>query len=139
MNYSTSVFLINNQVRAVKATYEPGGVPSVFKTLDDRIKEDDIIVVPSTTRHELTTCKVVEVDVDVDFDDGRKIDWIVCAVSTQEYKKIIEQEQEAIKAIKSAELRQKRASLREAMFADHMESLKALPIASVDEKEGEKN
>jgi hypothetical protein len=69
VNYTTAVFLINDSIRAVTCTYENDGKRVPFKTLDKTIAVDDIVVVPSGTRHGMTTCKVVEVDSDVDYDD----------------------------------------------------------------------
>lgn len=134
MNYSTSVFLINNHVRAVLATYEEGDSAkrTVFKTLDPDISEGDYVIVPTDTRHKMTVCKVVETDVDVDFDDPTPVGWIIGKVELTDHEKVLAQEAEAIKAIKSAELRQKREALRNAMFADHVETLKALPIAAIN-------
>lgn len=56
MNYSTAVILLNKNIRTVQATYEPDRVGvdakrSIFKTFDSSIQVDDIVVVPSTTRH----------------------------------------------------------------------------------------
>lgn len=133
MNYSTSIFLINNQVRAIKATYDEGQTPEVFKTLDPSISEGDYVVVPTDTRHKMTVCQVVETDIDIDFDDPKPIKWIIDQIDASGHEKILAQEREAIKAIKSAELRQKREALRDAMFADHVETLKALPIAAIDD------
>lgn len=134
MNYSKAVFLINNQARAVMATYEDGDTAprTLFKTLDQNITEGDFVIVPTNTRHKMTVCKVIETDVDVDFDDTEQVMWIIGKVDLADFENIEAQEKEAVKAIKSAELRQKRESLREAMFADHVATLKSLPIASMN-------
>ena len=134
MNYTTAVFLINKHVRAVKATYEEhdGAGRTVFKTLDDTIKVDDYVIVPTTTRHKMTVCKVVEVDVDVDFDSSENCDWIIARVHMAEHEQVLEQEKDAIAAIKSAELRKKREDLRDAILADHVDDIKALPIADMN-------
>ena len=134
MNYSTAVFLINKHVRAMHVTYEEGDSAkrTIFKTLDPDIDEDDLVVVETDTRHGYTVCKVVEADIDIDFDTNEQIKWIVGRLDTHGHKQTLAQEKEAIKAIKSAELRQKRESLRDAMFADHVETLKALPIAAIN-------
>ena len=134
MNYSKAVFLINKNVRAVLATYtvENNAKRTAFKTLDPDIKVDDFIIVPSDMRHEMTICKVVEVDVDLDFDASDKVHWIIGVVDRTQYSKTLQEEASAIKAIKSAELRKKRDDLRDALFSDHVEQLKALPIATLN-------
>ncbi len=143
MNYSTAVFLINKNVRAVLGTYEVGDSAKreTFKTLDQNLKAGDFVVVPTDTRHGMTVVKIVDTDVDVDFDSKDNVRWIIAKVDRAPFDGMLEQEAEAIKAIKSAELRKKRDELRNAMFADHIETLKALPIAAINgdtEKTGEK-
>lgn len=65
MDNSRIVFLINDQVRAVKAKYEDSGAAEMFKTFDATIQVGDLAVVQSTTRHMMTVVKVTEIDVDV--------------------------------------------------------------------------
>ncbi|MCP4410758.1 MAG: hypothetical protein GY807_24060 [Gammaproteobacteria bacterium] len=139
MNYSTAVFLINRHVRAMNVTYEDADSAkrTVFKTLDPDIDEDDLVIVETDTRHGFTVCKVVESDIDLDFDTFETIRWIVGRLDVTGHTQTLVQEKEAIKAIKSAELRQKREKLRNAMFADHVETLKALPIAAINGDEPE--
>lgn len=134
MNYTTAVFLINKNVRAVVATYEAEDTAkrTVFKTLDQTLKVGDFAIVPTDTRHKMTVVKIVETDVDIDFDSTTPVAWIMGKIDRTEYDLTLAQEQEAIQVIKSAELRQKRDNLRKAMFADHVETLKALPIAVIN-------
>lgn len=133
MNYSTAVFLINKDVRAVVATYEAEdhAKRTTFKTLDQTIQVGDFCVVPTDTRHKMTIVKIVDVDVDVDFDRADQMCWIICPVDRDAYEKTLAQEQKAIQVVKSAELRKKRDELREAMFKDHVETLKTLEIAAI--------
>jgi hypothetical protein len=129
MNYSTAVFLINNEVRAVKGVYQDEGNTAIFKTLDKTIKKDDLVVVPTTTRHKMTVFKITETDVDVDMDSQVKIDWIIQKVDEAPYKVLLEQENDAIQKIKSAEIRKKRTELREALFKDQEATLAGLALA----------
>ena len=76
----------------------------------------------------MTVCKVVEVDVDIDFDDAITYKWIVGKVDMPAYQTILDQEADAVAVIKSAEKTKKRAELRAAIVADASE-LQALPIA----------
>lgn len=134
MNYTTAVFLINKHVRAVLGTYEAedNAKRTVFKTLDETVQVGDFVVVPTDTRHKMTVCKIVETDVDLDFDSTVPVCWIIGKVDRVAHESVLAQEQVAIQAIKSAELRKKRDDLRQAMFADHLDTLKALPIAALN-------
>lgn len=134
MNYSMAIFLINKNARAVLATYESDEAAkrTAFKTLDDTIAEGDYVIVPTETRHEMTVVKVVEVDVDLDFDSNEYVEWVIGRVERADYEQLLKEEQVAIRAIKSAELRKKREDLRKTMFADHVETLKALPIVVIN-------
>lgn len=150
MNYTTAIFLINNKARAITVAYEPEeppttpwngqatktktscGLPNrmLFKTLDPDIKKDDYVVVPTHTRHGMTVCRVVEADVDVDFDSAALVAWIVAKVDRAPYDQTIQQEDVAIAAIRKAETRKKRNDLRDAILTDQLEAIQALPIAS---------
>jgi hypothetical protein len=135
MNYSTAVFLINNNIRAVLANYEnevarSGEMKKVmFKTFDHSIAVGDICVVPASTRHGFTTVKIMEVDVNVDFDSQTTVDWIVDRVDISEYKQNVTEENQATETIKSAEMRKRRQTLMEDLITDR-EAIKALPIYS---------
>lgn len=136
MNYSTAIFLISDEIRAVEATYEAADDArrTVFKTFDDNIQVDDYVVVPTDTRHKMTVCKIVEVDVDIDFDTKAEIGWIVGVVDRADFEKISTQEAEAIAKIKTAEKRRKRDKLRASLIADHDAEVKALPLYSLEDK-----
>lgn len=136
MNLSTAVFLINDTARAILAIYEKDekdrkAPRTMFKTFDPTIKVDDYIVVPSGTRHGITTVKVVEVDVEVDFDSSTKVDWVIGKVEMADYEQIKAQEEAALEAIRSAEKAKKKRELREALFLDNAEKIKALPISQI--------
>ena len=134
MNYSTAVFLINKNARAVRATYEsePTAKRTLFKTFDPSIAVDDLVIVPTDTRHRFTVVKVTEVDVDLDFDTAENVQWIVGRIDLDNHSTRLAQEQAAIAAIKQAELKKKRDELSKALFADYSDNLKALPIAQSD-------
>lgn len=130
MNYSKAIFLISDAARAVNVTYEEGdNAPrTLFKTLDPDIKADDFVVVQTGTRHHMTVCKVVETDIDVDFDNGDDVKWIIGTVHTADFDDLVRQENEAVAKIKSAEKRKRKDELRAALLADAEDDLKALPI-----------
>lgn len=134
MNYSTAVFLINKNLRAVLATYEAEDTAkrTLFKTFDESINPGDFVIVPTDTRHRMTVCKVVEVDVDVDFDAPGPVMWIIGKIDKTGYEQTLGQEAVAIQKIKSAELRKKREDLASSMLAQSRDELKALPIAAMN-------
>jgi len=136
MNYSKAIFLVSDDVRAVEATYERDQVEkpaprTVFKTLNPKIKAGDYVVVPTSTRHLMTVCQVVAVDVEIEFENGPDLDWIIGTVDRADFETIKRQEADAITKIKSAEKRRKREELRQALLDDvGEEEIKALPIYS---------
>lgn len=124
MNYSTAIFLVNRDVRAVLVTYEPD-IPNqaqqprtMFKTMDPTIKVDDYVVVPTNTRHLATVVKVTDVDVEVDYDSTKDVQLIICQVDRSNYNHVLAMEASAIQAIKSAETRKKREELAKNLLAD---------------------
>ena len=130
MNYSRAIFLISDDVRAVNVTYEDedDAPRTMFKTLNQDIKVDDYVVVPTNTRHKMTVCKVVDVDVEPDLESSSELKWVVGVVDRANFEEITRQENDAIDKIKSAEKRRKREELRKALLADAEDEIKALPI-----------
>ena len=124
MNFSTSIFLVDDSVRAVAGTYDTVGKTCIFKTRDKMIRVGDIVVVPSGTRHNFTTFKITEVDVPVDYDQAAKMEWVVSRVDMEEYKKTIDHETSVVQVVKSAEQRKRRDELKAAIFADQSELAK---------------
>lgn len=135
MNYSTAVFLINDACRAIRGIYEPDtdhkkAPRRTFKTFDPAVKVDDLIIVPSSTRHKFTTFKVTEVDIEVDPTTEEQIDWVVGVIDASAYEKVLADERDAIGRIKAAEKTYQREELKKKMFA-HMdaEAVAALRLA----------
>lgn len=143
MNLSTAVFLINDNARAIMVTYESheGAPKTMFKSFDKSIKVDDFVVVPTDTRHKLTVCKVVAVDVDVDFDSSAQVGWLIGKVSLADVNQIKEQEEVAIEAIKAAEKLKKKKELQasmDALLSTTGANLKLLTIGTQDSTEEDK-
>lgn len=124
MNYSTAVMLINEEIRAISCSYEPDvlradGTVShktgrkVYKTLDKTIKVGDFVVVPTTTRHNMTVNKVEEVDVDVDFEDGVEVFWAISKVDVDTVKAIKSKEGEWVTELKKVERKHQKEKLKE--------------------------
>lgn len=140
MNNSTAIFLINQNTRAIQATYEAGDKAPVelFKTLDASVQVGDLVLVETDTRHKMTVCKVSAVDVDFDIETPANVRWIISRIDASEYERLKGLEEGALAAIKSAELRRKREQLAAALVADanakEIESLRAegAPAALTD-------
>jgi hypothetical protein len=130
MDNSNIVFLINDDIRAVKAIYDEGGSADTFKTMDPSVKVGDILVVESSTRHKVTTVKVVEVEVDINFDSNVAVKWVVAKVNMDAFADILVMENDAIAAVNSAERKRKKDALRASLFADHQDKLKTLALSS---------
>lgn len=134
MDNSKIVFLINDQVRAVRAIYEEEAQTNqkkhVFKTLDQELAVDDLAIVETSTRHGYAVVKIVEADIDVNFDDPIELKWVVQRLDQSVYAGIKKQEAAAISAVQQAELRRKKAELRATMFKDHEESIAQLALAT---------
>lgn len=138
MNYSTAIFLINDDVRAVRVVYDPGcksNEHDVFKTFDSELAVDDLVVVESSTRHGMTIAKIADLDVDVDIDSNAQMRWIVQRVDVDPHNQLLKQEEAAMDAMKSAEKRQRRAEMRDKLFADQQDKLKALQLTKIEPDE----
>jgi len=128
MDNSRIVFLINDQARCMEAKYEETGNAEVFKTMDQSIKNDDLVVVQSGTRHGMTVAKISRADIDVNFDSSAPIKWIVQRIDRASFENILASEGEAVAAVQAAELRRKKVELRKTMFADHEDSIAKLAL-----------
>jgi len=134
MNHSLAVFLISKEVRAIKVVYKPGkdAARYTFKTFDKSIAVDDFVVVPTGDKnidHMMKVCKVVETDIEPDFDSSSDFKWIVARVDKGDYETWLLQEEEAILKIRSAEKRRRRKELAKDLLDDEgTEELRALSI-----------
>lgn len=130
MNYSTAILITNDSVRCIKAIYDEGAPKEMFKTFDKSIEVDSLIIVPSTTRHNYTVCKVVAVDVDDWMNVSREIPWVVAKIDLEQYAKIKEFEDSAIVQFKSAEKLRQRRELKASMEAALAENKDAIRLLS---------
>ena len=128
MNYSTAIFLVNKDVRAVAVSYEQDAVTGkgkmpfiVFKSMDHDLEVGQFVVVPTDTRHQMTVVRVEEIrdGSTVDLDSGTPMKWIVDQVTLAPYETILAQEAAGIERIKSAELNRRREELRDKLLADN--------------------
>lgn len=160
MNYSTAIFLINEEVRGIAVTYEEvdltkdttklkyqpaylehGRMPKgavVMKTMDSDIKVNDYVVVPTNTRHGMTVCQVVAVDVEIDFESPDECHWIVGKVDTAPFEELRQQEAEAIAKLKDAKTHKRRKELAaELMDKLDGDSIANIPLLTKQEEEAE--
>lgn len=129
MNNSAIVFVLNDSVRGVKVSYEPGANTHLFKSLDPTIEVGDIVIVPTDTRHNFTCVKVTEVDVDPDLESSLDLKWIVGKADMAAYEEVLKNEKTAIAAVGKAEKARRRRELRESLFKNEEEEMAGLAIA----------
>lgn len=128
MNHSLAVFLVaEGMVRAMLCAYTEDNRDRkvLYKTFDTTIKKDDLVVVPTDTRHKRTVVKVVEADVEVDMYSTTPVDWIISKVDEDKYKQILDQETAMISKVKAAEKAKQRKELLHSLNM-HEEELKAI-------------
>lgn len=137
-NYSNAIFLISPECRAFHGTFEAddpqkGFVAKreMFKSFNKDIKPNDLVMVETGSRHNVSVVKIVACDVEVDFNATERTRWIIGKVDMGEYDHLAGLENDAIQKIKAAELRKQRDDLKKTMFADHIETLKELELAKV--------
>jgi hypothetical protein len=137
VNYSIAVFLLNDNCRLCRGIFEadsPDGKTlarrELLKTFDPTIANGDIVMVPTSTRHGVSVLKITEVDTDLDIDTTEDVRWVIGKVDQEYYTMLKHQEEQAIAAIKQAELKKKKKAMMETMAMDYVEDLKSLPISS---------
>lgn len=135
-NFSTAIFLYNDKVRAVLCSYDPGATPALtqktmFKTLDTSIKEGDLVIVPTDTRHRFTIVRVENVDVEPDLETGQEVKWIAGVFDRAPHERNLELEAQATSAIKEAHRAQKRRELAKGLMGAAHDKLAGLDIVTV--------
>ena len=129
MNRSTTVFLVDNTVKAFTAIYEDGHKAEYFKTFIADVKKDDLMVVESGTRHGFTVVKVIDPTAVVDIKDTNVIvKWAVSRLDLTEHREIVKQEADAVEKVKAAEFNKMRKDLIDNMVGPDAEALKAINI-----------
>lgn len=121
MNLSASIMLVNKAVRPVRVEYDPdqwknNSPDAVFMTFDATIKVDDLVIVPTHTRHGFTIVKVKEIDFAVDFQDTRPVwRWVGGKFDKAQYDSILAQEKVVKDRIAKSQENKMRKELAEAM------------------------
>jgi hypothetical protein len=145
MNYSTAVFLINDQVRALYVVYGPlpqddgeygkQQIPRyLVKTLDTEIEVGDYVIVPATVGHRMQIAKVVDTEAEIDFDSTTVVPWIIQRVDLDAFNQTIKQEKVAISKIREAAVMEKKKKLAQSLQGATSIDLRALPLATKPEK-----
>lgn len=119
MNLSASVMLVNENIRPVRVEYDPdiarnNNPNKFFKTLDTTLVKDDLVIVPTNTRHQFTIAKVVEIDFPVDFNSSDQWGWIGGKFDKATYDEVLETEKKIVARIGKTQENKMRAELREA-------------------------
>lgn len=137
MNTSLLVFLPEgSKARMLKGVYEeaPGETPGPdakpnlkstysFKTYDETIHKNDLVIVPTNTRFGFTAFKIVEEDVEPDFDSSVEFKWIAGKIDLAAYNQILATEKRAIELMQQAEKHAKRKEVRKKLDEYNSEAL----------------
>lgn len=120
MNLSASIMLVNKAVRPVKVEYDPdtyknNNPHTRFMTFDPDVKKDDLVIVPTHTRHKFTIAKVTEVDFAVDFHANDEWGWVGGKFDKTQYDEILAQEKTIRDRIAKGQENKMRKELAEAM------------------------
>lgn len=137
MHSSRIIFVMNDDVRQIEVQYEPGGRSYSYKTMDQTIQVDDIVVIPTDTRHNYTCGKVTEVDTEVDMMASGELKWIIDKVDIRHHEQLAEQEKVMAQRAQDAQRRKQKAELRKTLMADQPELFTGLAIANHSEEESE--
>lgn len=115
MNDSNVIFLINDEVRAVKVQYDEGNINKITtkKTFMTDLKVGDFVLVETGTRWNATVAKVVDINCAADFANGENISWVFSKVNMAELEALKELEKRALQIIKEAEKKKVQKELRE--------------------------
>lgn len=119
-NKSLAAFLVDDRVRAVTCIYDPDDHMKsqktyMFKTMDESIQPDDLVVVPTESRVGFTVCKVVQVDIEPDFESRIDYKWIAGKVDKEAYDLLLKNEAFLINKLREGERSRARKALRKSL------------------------
>lgn len=136
-NSSTVLFLVNDDLKAVRVSYEESNrsVETIKKTFLPDLKVGDYVLVETETRWGATVCRVSALDVEVDFNSSAKIGWVFAKIDMAELDTLKEEERRALSIITEARKREAKANLRKTILAQCGDELKALPSYRVKDAE----
>lgn len=108
MNLKTAIFIVNPSTRCIKVSYEDGQADKFAKTINPNIKVDDLVIIPTSTRHGFTVAKVKEVDVLFNLAGTADMFWVDQIVDKERYENLIEQEKKILETVQKADMRRER-------------------------------
>ncbi len=117
MNLKTAIFIVNPSTRCIKVSYQDGNF-QFAKTINPHIKVDDLVVIPTSTRHGFTVVKVVEVDVLFNLAGTGDMAWVHQIVDKDGYENLVEQEKKILETVQKADMRRERAQMAETLIKD---------------------
>lgn len=117
-NPSTVLFLINDDIRAVRVSYEDNNRSreTIKKTFLQDLKVGDYVLVETDTRWGATVCKVVAVNVEPDFTSSERIGWIFGRAPLEDLESLKAQETQALTIINEAQKRKAKEELRKTIM-----------------------
>jgi len=129
VNSSTVLFLVNDDLRAVRVSYDDGGKSkeTIKKTFLNDLRVGEFVLVETNTRWCAAVCKIITVGVEVDFDSSDDVGWVFARVDLAELDRLKAEEQAALAIIREAEKRKRKEDLRATILAQCGNELKALP------------
>lgn len=132
-NPSTVLFLVNDDLRAIRVSYEDDGrsKQTIKKTFLTDLKVGDYVLVETETRWGATVCKVAALNVEPDFSSSTPVGWVFAKINLEELNRLKEEEQRALTIIMEARKREAKETLRKTILAQCGDELKALPSYSV--------
>lgn len=142
-NLSTAILLMNPAVHVIEAVYEPDGkgpdnskaenykAPrELFKTFDDTIKVGDVLVVPSNTRHCVTTVKVTALEPEWSPDTTKEIKWIISTVDLAKFEELKALDDKMFRTIRNAEKTSRRNELAKKL-TEHLSEEQRAELANL--------
>lgn len=128
MNLSASIMLVNEAIRPVRVEYDPDvyknntQVDNYFMTFDRDLKKDDLVIVPTKTRHKFTVVKVIEIDFAVDFHNSNiEWRWVAGSVDLAQYNSILETDKKVRDRVAKGQENKMRGELKAAMGMERID------------------
>lgn len=133
MNASTVLFLINDNIKGIRVSYDEGGrnKESIKKTFIPDLKVGDHVLVETDTRYNAAVCKVTAVNVEVDLYGSEKIGWIFAKIDLTALDELRKEEEKAVFIISNAERNKLKRELRESILNNCGPELKQLSSFAV--------
>jgi hypothetical protein len=115
MNESLSIFLVDDEVRAIKCVFDSNLKEYTYKTTDKTIQVNDLVLVKVGDDYKVV--KTIEVDVQdqLNFESTRTYNWVVQKINTSDYELQLERERQLSKDINKLIFNNKREQMKNAL------------------------